>query len=59
MVYGFPNQTPTRFVLKNRDQKDTSYDEIGLLCGQHVITILGLIIFTIGRAYVIRFIKLN
>lgn len=40
------------FVVKNKHQKAMCYDEIGL-CIQNILTILGSILDTIGRAYVI------
>lgn len=41
-----------RLVFKNGDQKDMCYEEIGF-CAQNIITILGLIVNTNGRAYAV------
>ena len=41
-----------RLLVKNGKQTDTSYNKIGL-CAQNMSTILGSVVDTIGRAYVI------
>ena len=42
----------TRPVVKKENKKETLYDEIGL-CDQNKSTVLGSIVTTTGRAYLI------